>query len=143
MQYNKALGAWRQATVKVIQAEGEVKSLNTSLKNNDRDQIKAETELAAAKADPTACAGTDASSNGPLAPLVDCAKEQGKVNKAEQNLATLEAKHQQMEEQLRSKEQEVEDLQDAAVKAHAAEQAAWAALNEAKAAAPGCKEHKA
>lgn len=135
--YNKALGAWKQATVKVIQAEQAVKNVQDRLNANDKAQMQVIRELEAAKADQAACANT--SQNGPLAPLVDCAKVQGRINKAEKDLAALEAKNQQLEAELRSKQQEVEDREEDAANAHAAERQAAVALEQAKAAAAGCK----
>ena len=135
--YNKALGAWKQATVKVIQAEQAVTNVKDRLNKNDKAQIQVIKELEAAKADQATCA--KASQDGPLAPLVDCSKVQGRINKAEKDLAALEAKNKQLEEELRSKQQEVEEREEDAANAHAAERQAAAALEKAKAAAAGCK----
>ena len=74
--YNKALGAWKQATVKVIQAEQAVTNVKDRIKTNDKTQIQVIRDLQAAEADQAACANN--SQNGPLAPLVDCAKVQGR-----------------------------------------------------------------
>lgn len=134
---NKAVGAWKQATVRVIQAEQAVKNVQNRLNTNDKAQIKVIRELEAAKADQATCANT--SQDGPLAPLVDCSKVQARINKAEKELAELEAKNKELEEELRAKQQEVEEREDDAANAHAAERQAWAALEQAKAAAAGCK----
>ena len=135
--HSKALGAWKQATTKVIQAEYAVKELVAKLKANDKAQIAAIRILEAAKADQAICEsakGTD------LAPLnaVDCANVPGRISQAEKNLASLEEAHKTLEDDLKKKEQEVEDREQEAAAAHAAEIQAWAALEAAKKAAADC-----
>lgn len=134
--YDNALSAWRQADSKISQAEREVAKVNDTIKQNDKAQIQLLRDLQAAEADQAACA--NASQNGPLAPLTDCSKVQSRIDKAQKDLAMLEEKNQQLEAELREKEQAMEDREDDSAKAHAAERAAWAALNKAKAAAAGC-----
>lgn len=124
--YNKALGAWKQATVKVIQAEQAVANVKDRINKNDKAHIQVIRDLQAAEADQGACANN--SQNGSLAPLVDCAKVQGRIDKAQKDLAALEARNKQLEAELRDKEQAVEDRAEDAANAHAAERQASTAL---------------
>lgn len=135
--YGKALGAWKQATVKVIQAEAAAKEAAARLKANDKAQIAAVGTLEAAKADQAACASAE--KDGKLAPLIDCSKVADRVRKAEADLARLEAANEALEDDLKRKEQQVEDREQDAANAHAAERQAWADLEAAKRAAAGCK----
>jgi len=135
--HNKALGVWKQATTKVSQAEYAVSVLVDKLKANDKAQIAAIRILEAAKADQALCESAKGTN---LAPLndVDCAKVPGRISQAEKNLAGLEEAHKTLEDDLQKKEQEVEDREQEAAAAHAAEIQAWAALEAAKKAAAGC-----
>jgi chromosome segregation ATPase len=136
--YNKALGAWRQATVKVIQAVAAVAEAEAKIKANDKAQIAAIGALEAAKADQAAC--ESAAKGGSLAPLADCSKVADRISKAEKDYAALGEANKTLEENLKNKQQEVEDREQDATNAHAVERQAWATLEAAKKAAAGCKK---
>lgn len=134
--YNRALTAWKQATVKTIQAEAAVAEIDGKLKKNDRLIIAKTSELAAAEADQAACEA--AAGGGPLAPLVDCSKVPGRISKAKKEIADLEAANEALEEERASRQQVVAQREEEQAAAHAAERQAWAALEAAKKAAAGC-----
>ncbi len=133
----KAVGAWKQATVKVSQAEAAAKEAAAKLKANDKAQLAAIRTLEAARADQAACASAE--KDGRLAPLIDCSKVADRISKAEADLAGLEAANKALEDDLEEKNQQVEDREQDAANAHAAERQAWAALEAAKRAAAGCR----
>lgn len=139
--YNKAVGAWRQATVRASQADWALSLIKGRLEANDKKQAIAEQEFASAQADLVTCQNAEENDNGSLAPLIDCKAVPGRISKAKNDIAACELQRKKLVGELEAAQEKLEQKEDEAAAAHAVERATWGKLEEAKAAASECKHH--
>lgn len=133
--YEKATGKWRQATVKVSQAEFEASEAKKNLDRNDKAQREALAELDSAKADQSVC---EQAAEGNLGALTDCSKVKDRISKAEKKYNDSVKANKELEDALTDKQRKLDEREQEAANAHNDQLQAYADREAAKKAAADC-----
>lgn len=135
-QWANAESNWRQAADRMANAQRRVADINSQLSKINGDLTRAELELESAQALSQDCAR--AQSDPRLTPLTDCSKVPERVRSANDKVAELRASYQQLQQELKDLEKQVEKLEDANAAAHGEERKAAAALENGRLAYAKC-----
>ncbi len=134
--WTNAESNWRQAADRMANAQRRVADINSQLSKINGDLTRAELDLESAQALAQDCAR--AQSDPKLAPLTDCSKVPERVRAASEEVNELRAAYQQLQQELKDLERQVEKLEDASAAAHADERKSAAALENARLAYAKC-----
>ena len=132
-QYNKAVGAWKQATVKTIQAQATLDAIDKRLATNQGFIDSTKTSLEEANTLLKQC------DDAVPAPLDGCSRYTDRIKVLNDRMASLAKSRDSLMDERKANELHMETCEQNEADARAAERAAQAALEKAKAALKAAK----